>query len=217
MTITLAAAYDARLYARARHEAEPTGALFTAPRPPAPLTAEQQRLNLELLRQGISSRHQAAPTDPEPTPVRALTIQPPWSDLIALTDEAIAKRIENRVWSTSWRGTLLIHGGKTIDEQALALPAVREVLPDDYQPVQGYVVAVADLTGIHADDGECTRWSQRVPFHWELSNGQPLAVPVHATGSQRLWKPSRQLLHEIAEANPGLEARLTATHTGAGS
>ncbi|MFM9812786.1 hypothetical protein ACKI16_30260 [Streptomyces scabiei] len=208
MTATLADAYDAALYARARHEAEPTGALFTAPQRTAPLTAEQQRRNFELLGQGISSRHQAAPTDPEPTQVRALTIQPPWSDLIALTDEAIAKRIENRVWATGWRGTLLIHGGLTLHKAALDLPAVREALPDGYQPVQGYVVAVADLTGIHADDGECTRWSARGQFHWELSNVQPLPVPVRATGSQRLWKPSRQLLNEIAEAHPALEARL---------
>ncbi|MFM9681657.1 ASCH domain-containing protein [Streptomyces brasiliscabiei] len=208
MTATLAAAYDAALYARARHEAEPTGALFTAPQRPAPLTAEQQRLNLELLGQGISSRHQAAPTDPEPTTIRALTIQPPWSDLIALVNEAIAKRIENRVWTTSWRGTLLIHGGLTIDKRALALPAVRAALPDDYQPVQGHVVAVADLTGIHADDGECTRWSEADCFHWELSNVQPLRDPVRATGSQRLWKPSRQLRDEIAGANPALKGRL---------
>ncbi|GAA0898020.1 MULTISPECIES: hypothetical protein [Streptomyces violaceusniger group] len=98
MTATLAAAYDAALYPRARHEAEPTGALFTAPQRPrtAPPTPEQQRLNLELLQQGISSRHHAAPEDPEPTAIRALTIQPPWSDLIALQD-GLAKRIENRV------------------------------------------------------------------------------------------------------------------------
>ncbi|MGW2050810.1 hypothetical protein ACWCPF_37400 [Streptomyces sp. NPDC001858] len=209
MTVTIADAYDARLYARARHEAEPTGALFTAPQRPAPLTAEQQRLNFEMLGQGISSRHQAAPTEPALTAIRALTIQPPWSDLIALVNEAIAKRIENRVWTTNWRGTLLIHGGLTIDKRALALPAVREALPDDYEPVPGHVVAVADLARIHADDGTCTRWSEPGCFHWELRNMQPLQKPVHATGSQRLWKPSHLLLDQITTANPALTTRLT--------
>jgi hypothetical protein len=209
VTATIADAYDARLYARARHEAEPTGALFTAPQRPAPLTAEQQRLNFELLGQGISSRHQAAPTEPTLTAIRALTIQPPWSDLIALVNEAIAKRIENRVWTTSWRGTLLIHGGQTIDKRALALPAVREALPDDYEPVQGHVVAVADLAGIHADDGACTRWSEHDCFHWELRNVQRLREPVYASGSQRLWKPSRLLLDQITAANPALTTRIT--------
>ncbi|OIJ95432.1 hypothetical protein [Streptomyces colonosanans] len=209
MTVTIADAYDARLYAQARHEAEPTGALFTASPRPAPLTARQQRLNFELLGQAISPRHQAPPTDPEPTAIRALTIKPPWSDLIALQDEQLAKRIENRVWTTNWRGTLLIHGGQTIDKQALALPAVREVLPDDYEPIQGHIVAVADLAGVHADDGACTRWSEYGCFHWELRNVQTLQQPVHATGSQRLWKPNRQLLDQITAANPALTTRLS--------
>ncbi|MGW0477251.1 hypothetical protein [Streptomyces coeruleorubidus] len=87
------------------------------------------------------------------------------------------------------RGTLLIHGGLTIDKRALALPAVREALPDDYEPVQGHAIAVADLTGMHADDGECTRWSESGCFHWELSNVQPLRGSVRATGSQ---PPPRQ-------------------------
>ncbi|MGW0653687.1 hypothetical protein ACWD4T_33705 [Streptomyces umbrinus] len=210
MTATLADAYDARLYARARHEAEPTGALFAAPTPTAPITAEQQRLNFDLLTQAISSPHQAAPADPNPTAIRALTIHPPWSDLIALTDKQVAKRIENRGWNTSWRGTLLIHGGQTIDKHALTLPAVREALPDDYEPVQGHVVAVADLADTHADDGACTRWSEHGCFHWQLSHVEPLQQPVPATGSQRLWKPSRQLLDDIAAANPPLAARLAA-------
>ncbi|GAB1331730.1 ASCH domain-containing protein [Streptomyces sennicomposti] len=213
MTATLADTYDAHLYARARHEAEPTGALFTAPQRPAPLTPEQQRLNFELLGQAISSPHQAGPAEPNPTKIRALTIQPPWSDLIALTDEEIAKRIENRVWATHWRGTLLIHGGQTIDKQALALPHVRAALPEDYEPVQGHVVAVADLAGIHADDGACTRWSERGCFHWQLTNVQRLPEPVHATGSQRLWKPSRTLLDDITAANPHLTARLEAAES----
>ncbi|UXY33188.1 hypothetical protein [Streptomyces sp. HUAS TT20] len=213
MTVTIADAYDARLYARARHEAEPTGALFTAPQRPAPLTAEQQRLNFELLGQSISSRHQAPASDPNSTKMRAMTIQPPWSDLIALTDEEIAKRIENRVWSTHWRGTLLIHGGQTVDRRALTLPHVRAVLPDGYEPVQGHVVAVADLTGIHADDGTCTRWSEHGCFHWQLAHVQPLPEPVYATGSQRLWKPSRKLLDDITAANPHLTARLEAAES----
>ncbi|MEW2471064.1 hypothetical protein AB0919_39695 [Streptomyces sp. NPDC046994] len=213
MTATLADVYDARLYARARHEAEPTGALFTAPERPASLTREQQRRNFQLLGRAISPRHQAGPSDRRPTKVRALTVLPPWSDLIALTDEEIAKRIENRTWAPNWLGTLLIHGGKSIDKQALALPAVREALPDGYEPVQGHVVAVADLAHIHDDDGTCTRWSEHGCFHWQLSNVQPLPQPEPTNGSQRLWKPSRALLDDITTANPSLSARLASAES----
>lgn len=90
------------------------------------------------------------------------------------------------MWATRWRGILLIHGGQTVDKQALALLHVRAALPEDYEPVQGHVVAVADLAGMHADDGACTRWSERGCFHWQLTNVQRLTEPVHATGSQRL-------------------------------
>jgi hypothetical protein len=144
-----------------------------------------------------------------PTTIRALTIHPPWSDLIALEDEALAKRIENRGWTRSWRGTLLIHGGLTLDETALELPAVREALPDDYQPVKGFVVAIADLTGIHPDDGQCTPWSEPGCFHWELTNVQRLQ-PVRARGMQGLWTPKRPLLDKVATANPALVMRLAA-------
>lgn len=144
-----------------------------------------------------------------PAAIRALTIHPPWSDLIALEDEAIAKRIENRTWTRNWRGTLLIHGGLTIDQLAMARPAVREALPNDYQPVLGCVVAIADLIGIHPDDGQCTPWSERGCHHWELTNVQRLQ-PVRARGAQGLWTPPQSLLDKIAAANPAHALRLAA-------
>ena len=144
-----------------------------------------------------------------PTGIRALTVHPPWSDLIAIEDEAIAKRIENRTWTRNWRGTLLIHGGLTIDQLALARPAVREALPDDYQPVLGCVVAIADLIGIHPDDGPCTPWSERGCHHWELANVQRLQ-PVKTRGAQGLWTPQQPLLDRIAADNPAHAIRLAA-------
>ncbi|MER0443235.1 hypothetical protein ABR738_01345 [Streptomyces sp. Edi4] len=139
--------------------------------------------------------------------IRVLTVRPPWSDLIALTVPG-AKRIENRVWTTSWRGVLMIHGGSQVDEEALRLPLVRKMLPVGYEPVRGAIVAVADLTGIHADDGVCTPWSARGQFHWKLDQVQPLAQPVTARGKQRLWKPSPELLEAVAAADPVLQTRL---------
>lgn len=204
MTITLAAAADARLYARARHEAEPTGRYFT--RTTRPITAQEQRHNVELLQQAVYP-HQAR-QGAEPTAIRALTIRPPWSDLIALADEQVAKRVENRSWLTSWRGTLLIHAGLTLDRQALTLEAVQSALADTYTPRHGHVVAVAELTDIHGDDGPCTPWSAPGAFHWTLRNVHVLHQPVKATGTQGLWKPSRTLLDAITASNPALTTRL---------
>jgi hypothetical protein len=60
-------------------------------------------------------------------PRRALSIQQPWASLIVNG----YKRIENRSWSTKFRGPFLIHAGKTVDKQAL-----RDVLLGNH-PVTG--------------------------------------------------------------------------------
>ncbi|MFG2856720.1 hypothetical protein ACGFZ9_39710 [Streptomyces mirabilis] len=208
--MTLSPAADTTLLARLSREAIPTGAYFRTRTPAgsAPLTRQQQRTNYEALAT-VSRRPQTAP-DHDLTPIRCLTIRPPWSDLIALENDQIAKRIENRVWTTRWRGTLLIHAGAEVDIEALALDAVRETLDDDYELVRGSVVAVADLVGIHADDGACTRWSQQGCFHFELARVQRLTTPVPARGAQRLWKPTPKLLRRIGDTNPHLSGRLAA-------
>lgn len=213
--MSLSPVADTALLARLSREAIPTGEYFRTPAGPAPLTPQQRRANCELLAE-VSRRPQTAP-DYDLTPIRCLTIRPPWSDLIALEDDQVAKRIENRVWTTQWRGTLLIHAGSEVDIRALALDAVRETLDDDYELVRGAVVAVADLVGIHADDGACTPWSQEGCFHWELARVQRLATPVPARGAQRLWKPKPKLLRQIIDANPHLRGRLLGTNVGVGA
>ncbi|QIB49518.1 hypothetical protein [Streptomyces aureoverticillatus] len=215
--MTLSPVADTTLYARLSREAIPTGAYFRTRTPAGtlPLTPQQQHANYETLAT-VSRRPQTAP-DHDRTPIRCLTIRPPWSDLIAIEDDQVAKRIENRVWSTPWRGTLLIHAGADVDIRALALDTVRETLGDDYELVRRAVVAIADLAGIHADDGECTPWSEEGYSHWELARVQRLTTPVLARGAQRLWKPTPNLLRRIAEANPHLRGRLADTNPGAGA
>ncbi|MFD3933422.1 hypothetical protein [Streptomyces sp. NPDC058614] len=206
--MTLSPVADTGLLARLSLEAVPTGEYFRTCTPAGtlPLTPQQQRTNYEALATVSSRPHTAA--DHDLTPIRCLTIRPPWSDLIALEDDQVAKRIENRVWTTHWRGTLLIHAGSEVDLRALALAAARETLDADYELVRGSVVAIADLAGIHADDGACTPWSQQGCFHWELARVQRLTTPIPARGAQRLWKPTPKLLREIADANPYLSGRL---------
>ncbi|MGV9342884.1 hypothetical protein [Streptomyces sp. NPDC003688] len=213
--MTLSPVADTTPLTRLSLEAIPTGTYFRT-RTPArtlPLTPQQQHANYEAL-VTASRRPQTAP-DHDRTPIKCLTIRPPWSDLIAIEDDQVAKRIENRVWTTPWRGTLLIHAGSEVDTRALALAAVQETLAHDYELVRGSVVAIADLAGIHADDGPCTTWSHEDCFHWELTRVQRLTTPVAARGAQRLWKPTPNLLRRIAYANPHLRGRLADPKTGA--
>jgi hypothetical protein len=47
--------------------------------------------------------------------MKALSIQQPWAGLVA----AGLKDIENRTWSTRYRGPVLVHAGKKVDDIAM--------------------------------------------------------------------------------------------------
>lgn len=122
--------------------------------------------------------------------MRALTIRQPWAAFIAHSD----KRIENRVWPTSYRGTLLIHAGKTVDR---GLPRWLTALARTIRIDQGAVIAVARLTDSHPDDGECTRWSARGQFHHVLDDVTVLRTPVSHRGALGLWIPPAELVERV--------------------
>ncbi len=47
--------------------------------------------------------------------VKALTVRQPWASLII----AGYKDVENRSWTTSYRGRLAVHAGRTLDKEGL--------------------------------------------------------------------------------------------------
>ncbi len=60
--------------------------------------------------------------------MRALTICQPYAHLIMLPDDhGRVKRVENRNWSTSYRGPLLIHAGKSKDYLSLDPQGIHDV------------------------------------------------------------------------------------------
>ncbi|MFC9008425.1 ASCH domain-containing protein, partial [Streptomyces microflavus] len=75
------------------------------------------------------------------------------------------KRVENRSWTATYRGPVLIHAGKTLD--ARHGPMVASVVKG-LQLELGAVLAVARITECHPDDGECTPWSMKGMNHFVL-------------------------------------------------
>jgi hypothetical protein len=75
--------------------------------------------------------------------MKALTIKQPWAHLI-ITGQ---KDIENRTWTTSYRGPVLIHAGKALDEIAYDVMRSEEDvdLPHDRYLDRGGFVGVAWL------------------------------------------------------------------------
>ena len=83
---------------------------------------------------------------PANLPTVALSIRQPWAWLIVNGH----KPVENRTWSTSYRGELLIHAGKAFDAEGLAsvlqvFPHMRDVLPQQFD--LGGIVGTAAKVG----------------------------------------------------------------------
>lgn len=109
----------------------------------------------------------------------ALTLRDPWAS--AVVD--LGKRIENRTWTTPFRGEFAIHAGKSVDVSADAL-AVGERL--EQRLPSGCVVAVARLVDVVRDSDD--EWAQEGLYHWVLDGVRRLAVPVPCVGRQSLFK-----------------------------
>ncbi len=146
--------------------------------------------------------------------MRALTIRQPWAWAITCG----LKRVENRTWSTNYRGPLLIHAGKTVDVGAFSNYLIRDAaarvaLHAGLSPtmtvernrrlltakahITGAFVALGQLVDVHKDTGRCCQegWAERsIPYalevyHWVLQDVDPTPV-VGAAGKQGLWTPN---------------------------
>lgn len=142
--------------------------------------------------------------------MRALSLTRPWSWLVLHG----GKTIENRVWWTSYRGPLVVHGAQS--RAALVIqPYLRLLNPTQRQawgtalerdPVTGappaafwtgllgLVDVVGCCTALMTGNGECTcgPWAMPDQCHWQLANPRPLPAPIPAKGALGLWALSPQ-------------------------
>ena len=128
--------------------------------------------------------------------MKALTIRQPWASLIM----AGHKLVENRTWSTSYRGPLLVHAGLKVDRAGYSvLERMGVQAPQDLP--SGVILGVVDLVDV-------VRWrrsgrGQGVlfdpyglvdeplavgPVCWILRNPRLLAKPVPRAGRPGLWE-----------------------------
>jgi hypothetical protein len=151
---------------------------------------------------------------------RGLTIKQPWAFAIA---EGF-KAVENRSRRTNYRGTVLIHAGRAIDDAVNIVKYSRDAAirfdelggrsnywdarkhipsrivpsPPSTMALSG-VIAIAQLVGCHeAVDHCCAPWGFPDQWHWELSDVQPLRQAVPRAGALGLWKPDAELLAAVS-------------------
>ncbi|WP_431276219.1 ASCH domain-containing protein [Variovorax ureilyticus] len=113
--------------------------------------------------------------------MKALSIRQPWAWLIVHG----GKDIENRTWSTRYRGPVLIHAAKgmTRDEwesawilahgtgaspKAVAAGITRDTIE------RGGIVGIADLVDCVPSARRVSRWHMEGQFGFKLTNVQPL-------------------------------------------
>lgn len=108
----------------------------------------------------------------------ALTLRQPWASAVV----RLGKNVENRTWTTPYRGLLAIHAGKGVD--SAAPPSVAEAL--EQRLPSGCVVAVVELHSIVRDSR--SEWAREGEYHWLLRDVRELAVPVPCMGRQMLFK-----------------------------
>jgi hypothetical protein len=123
---------------------------------------------------------------------RALSIRQPWTDLL-LSGE---KRVENRTWSTAWRGELVLHAGKQQDPRGRKLAAERGiVLP---APQTGAYLGCARLVDVHPDAGCCREvWGEPDCWHWVVTNPRRFAEPIAGLGKLGLYRPPLNVIEAI--------------------
>lgn len=140
---------------------------------------------------------------------RALTVRQPWA--AAMFWPVGRKAVENRSWSTGYRGTLAIHAGLTIDD--LGLDMLGPVSASDDRD-RGHVIGLVDLVDVHdAGDRQCDDWgchgdpwafwptepTQRI-VHWMLERPRRLVTPIKARGRVGLTDPGPSLAHLLSIA-----------------
>ena len=119
--------------------------------------------------------------------MKAITICQPWAHAIVHG----GKRVENRCWSTSYRGPLLIHAGRSREwflSLGLVFPDGSEV-PSASSCVYGAIIGQARLVACvrKADPRVASDPWAEGPWCWILDDVQAFADPLFVAGQRMLW------------------------------
>lgn len=126
--------------------------------------------------------------------MHAITVKQPWAAAIA----ALGKDVENRSWTTNYRGRLAIHAGKSWDHtghRAAETLAGQHLPPAAGGPAwaSGALIAVVDLVDVDHCDGRCSPWAIPDSYHWQLANVRALTTPLPCRGALKLWPVPAEL------------------------
>src|SRR5690606_16078302 len=94
------------------------------------------------------------------------------------------KDVENRTWTTPYRGRLRIHAGLKVAEHGPSFLAGLGIeMPDDL-PL-GAIVGDVELVDIV--EGASSPWARPGMYHWLLADPRPYDEPILHDGQRRLF------------------------------
>jgi hypothetical protein len=106
------------------------------------------------------------------------------------------KDVENRTWTTAYRGRLCIHAGMQLDPG--------DVLPVDVPVVHGAIIGHMQLVNIVT--GSSSRWAEPGHYHWLLAEPVPLPSPEPVKRRLGLWLPDENTIAMLARTvTPNLD------------
>jgi hypothetical protein len=114
----------------------------------------------------------------------ALTIKQPFAALVARG----IKDVENRSWSTDYRGPIFIHAGRAWDETPLPVPMW---VPDREIFTYGAIIGTVNLIDVIRNSD--SPWADQGFHHWLIKDAELFEAPVPARGKLGLWYPARDL------------------------
>jgi hypothetical protein len=132
--------------------------------------------------------------------MKAITIKEPWATLICLNDgTGTLKNVENRVWSTRYRGKVLIHTSAKTEytnlEEFLTpeqLKAIKNKGQDFYNKVKESVKHGSRIIG-EVEIVDCVKdypsiWSAEGQYQFVLKNAKLYDEPIEdVRGSLMIW------------------------------
>lgn len=129
---------------------------------------------------------------------RVLSVKQPWAWAIATG----RKKVENRSWTTRYRGSVYIHASTKRDREGVDfLHTKRVAVPSDLP--SGVVIAVAELVDVvEGAEGRRFGFWFSGPYGLVFKNVRLLKRPVATRGKLGLFRPSPALMRAVNRQLP---------------
>lgn len=138
-------------------------------------------------------------------PIRILSIRQPWTWLIA----AGHKGIENRTWSTSYRGPVLLHAGVRMDSEPIERIEYRYGVKIPRDLPRGGIVGIAGLCDCVNKSGDQFFLGPTVMHDGKIKNNYGFvmrgasSIPLlRCAGKLNLYQADEALLNRLNEHAP---------------